>query len=192
MVSGDPPQRECGQSSHLRSIQQVEYFEQIHQKIDLRSSPAASFSAVGRDQSDVADASRKAPTATLCQHLGSSRRETNREMTRPQFVANLHLLFPEIEALPHADTLYRLLRDIDLGHLEQGARRPGTPPVSQQELPAPSDQPLPSDHHRWLAEARRRHPLGGRTPAAQRRQGRNPPHPVLRLRARGQPCLPRL
>ena len=49
----------------------------------------------------------------------SSRRETNREMTRPQFLANLHLLFPEIEALPHADTLYRLLRDIDLTQLEQ-------------------------------------------------------------------------
>ena len=49
----------------------------------------------------------------------SSRRETNRETTCPQFLANLHLLFPEIEALPHADTLYRLLRDIDLTQLEQ-------------------------------------------------------------------------
>jgi hypothetical protein len=28
-------------------------------------------------------------------------------------------LFPEIDTLPHADTLYRLLRDIDLAHLEQ-------------------------------------------------------------------------
>ncbi len=49
----------------------------------------------------------------------ASRRETNREMTRPQFLANLQRLFPEIEALPHADTLYRLLRDIDLTQLEQ-------------------------------------------------------------------------
>jgi hypothetical protein len=49
----------------------------------------------------------------------SSRRETNREITRPQFLANLQLLFPEIDALPHADTLFRLLRDIDLDHLEQ-------------------------------------------------------------------------
>ncbi len=49
----------------------------------------------------------------------ASRRETNREMTRPQFLANLQLLFPQIEALPHADTLYRLLRDIDLTQLEQ-------------------------------------------------------------------------
>ncbi len=49
----------------------------------------------------------------------ASRRETHREMTRPQFLANLQLLFPEIETLPHADTLYRLLRDIDLAQLEQ-------------------------------------------------------------------------
>jgi hypothetical protein len=49
----------------------------------------------------------------------ASRRETNREMTRPQFMATLQLLFPEIDTLPHADTLYRLLRDIDLDHLDQ-------------------------------------------------------------------------
>ncbi len=49
----------------------------------------------------------------------ASRRETNREMTRPQFLANLQLLFLLIEALPHADTLYRRLRDIDLTPLEQ-------------------------------------------------------------------------
>jgi hypothetical protein len=49
----------------------------------------------------------------------ASRRETNREMTRPQFLANLRWLFPEIDCLPHADTLFRLLRDIDLAHLEQ-------------------------------------------------------------------------
>lgn len=49
----------------------------------------------------------------------ASRRETNREMTRPQFLANLQRLFPEIDGLPHADTLFRLLRDIDLAHLEQ-------------------------------------------------------------------------
>jgi hypothetical protein len=49
----------------------------------------------------------------------ASRREANREMTRPQFLANLQLLFPEIETLSHADTLYRLLRDIELTQLEQ-------------------------------------------------------------------------
>ncbi len=49
----------------------------------------------------------------------ASRREVNRELTRPQFEANLRLLFPELETLPHADTLYRLLRDSDVAHLEQ-------------------------------------------------------------------------
>ena len=49
----------------------------------------------------------------------ASRGEVNREMTRPQFEANLRLLFPELETLPHADTLFRLLRDIDLAQIEQ-------------------------------------------------------------------------
>jgi hypothetical protein len=49
----------------------------------------------------------------------ASRREVNREMTRPQFEANLRQLFPELETLLHADTLYRLLRDIDVSHIEQ-------------------------------------------------------------------------
>jgi hypothetical protein len=49
----------------------------------------------------------------------ASRREVNREMTRPQFEANLQLLFPELETLPHADTLYRLLRDLDVSQIEQ-------------------------------------------------------------------------
>lgn len=49
----------------------------------------------------------------------ASRREVNCELSRPMFEANLRLLFPELETLPHADTLYRLLRDIDLTHLEE-------------------------------------------------------------------------
>jgi hypothetical protein len=49
----------------------------------------------------------------------ASRREVNREMTRPQFEANLRLLFPELDQLPHADTLFRLLRDIEVEHIEQ-------------------------------------------------------------------------
>ena len=49
----------------------------------------------------------------------ASRRAVNRELTCPQFEANLRLLFPELETLPHADTLFRLLRDIDVTHLEQ-------------------------------------------------------------------------
>ena len=53
----------------------------------------------------------------------SSRRETNREITRPQFTANLQLLFPEIDALPHADTLFRLLRDIDLEQIGRASCR---------------------------------------------------------------------
>jgi len=48
----------------------------------------------------------------------ASRREANREMTRPMFLANLHLLFPEIETIPHNDTLMRLLSNIDVNKIE--------------------------------------------------------------------------
>jgi hypothetical protein len=49
----------------------------------------------------------------------ASRREVNRQMTRPQFQENLKLVFPELVQLPHADTLYRLLRDMeDINQLE--------------------------------------------------------------------------
>lgn len=43
----------------------------------------------------------------------SSRREANRTMTRPMFTDNLRLLFPELDKLPHLDTLGRLLSSID-------------------------------------------------------------------------------
>jgi len=49
----------------------------------------------------------------------SSRREANREMTRPMFEANLRRLFPELEELPHQDTLARLLSQIDVSQIEQ-------------------------------------------------------------------------
>ncbi len=49
----------------------------------------------------------------------ASRREVNKEMTRAQFKENLQLLFPELETLPHADTLFRLLRDIEVEKIEQ-------------------------------------------------------------------------
>jgi len=49
----------------------------------------------------------------------SSRREANREMTRPQFEENLRALFPDLEELPHADTLARLLARIDVTQIEQ-------------------------------------------------------------------------
>ena len=48
----------------------------------------------------------------------SSRREANREMTRPMFVENLRFLFPDLESIPHHDTLMRLLERIDVSALE--------------------------------------------------------------------------
>jgi len=48
----------------------------------------------------------------------ASRREATREMTRPVFMANLRRLFPELEDLPHHDTLARLLARIDVTDLE--------------------------------------------------------------------------
>jgi hypothetical protein len=120
----------------------------------------------------------------------ASRRESNREMTRPQFLANLHLLFPEIETPATRRHPLSAAARHRPDPSRTGARRPGATPDPRQECPTLFDQPLPSDCHRWLAEARRRHPLGGGTPAAQRRQRRNPPDPVLRLCARGQPRLP--
>ncbi|HZC02087.1 MAG TPA: transposase family protein, partial [Gammaproteobacteria bacterium] len=49
----------------------------------------------------------------------TSRREANRELSRPAFVATLQELFPELETLPHADTLHRLLSQLDVTQLEQ-------------------------------------------------------------------------
>ena len=40
----------------------------------------------------------------------ASRREANRERSRPVFLATLQSLFPELETLPHADTLHRVLQ----------------------------------------------------------------------------------
>jgi len=48
----------------------------------------------------------------------ASRREANREMTRPMFMENLKLLFPELEDLPHHDTLMRLVATIEVGEIE--------------------------------------------------------------------------
>ena len=49
----------------------------------------------------------------------TSRREANRELSRPAFLATLQQLFPELETLPHADTLHRLLNELDVSQLEQ-------------------------------------------------------------------------
>jgi hypothetical protein len=48
----------------------------------------------------------------------ASRREANREMTHPVFMDNLKLFFPELEDLPHSDTLMRLLAKIDVHEIE--------------------------------------------------------------------------
>jgi len=48
----------------------------------------------------------------------SSRRETNREMTAPQLLENLKAVFPELEDMPHHDTLCRLLEKIDVDQIE--------------------------------------------------------------------------
>ncbi len=49
----------------------------------------------------------------------ASRREATRKMTRPMFMANLRRLFPELESLPHHDTLARLLARIEVSEIEQ-------------------------------------------------------------------------
>jgi hypothetical protein len=48
----------------------------------------------------------------------TSRREANREMTTAQFYENIQTLFPEIESLPHNDTLKRFLEKIDVREIE--------------------------------------------------------------------------
>lgn len=48
----------------------------------------------------------------------SSRREANRELTRPTFWELLREVFPEIESIPHMDTVNRLLEKIDPDQLE--------------------------------------------------------------------------
>ena len=48
-----------------------------------------------------------------------SRREANREMTMPQFQENLKLLFPELDSVPHQDTLNRLLADIEVDQIQE-------------------------------------------------------------------------
>ncbi len=49
----------------------------------------------------------------------SSRREANKKMTNPVIMENLKLLFPELESIPHNDTLERLLARIDVNEIEK-------------------------------------------------------------------------
>jgi hypothetical protein len=48
----------------------------------------------------------------------TSRRAANRTMTKPQFVENLRLLFPDLESIPHHDTINRVLADIEVADIE--------------------------------------------------------------------------
>ena len=48
----------------------------------------------------------------------ASRREANRTLSRPAFLATLQACFPELESLPQADTLNRLLARIEVQELE--------------------------------------------------------------------------
>jgi hypothetical protein len=48
----------------------------------------------------------------------ASRREANREMTLPQFQENLKLLFPELDSVPHQDTINRLLARIQVDQIQ--------------------------------------------------------------------------
>lgn len=49
----------------------------------------------------------------------ASRRAADREMTMPVFLGNLKKFFPEIEKLPHNDTLMRLLTKIEVAQIEK-------------------------------------------------------------------------
>lgn len=48
----------------------------------------------------------------------SSRRQANRQMPQPQFLENVRLWFPEVETLPHQDTLNRVLMGTEPGEIE--------------------------------------------------------------------------
>lgn len=52
-------------------------------------------------------------------YRAASRREANREITRPIFKRNLMMMFPELEDMPHADTLFRLLEKIEVNKIEE-------------------------------------------------------------------------
>ena len=54
----------------------------------------------------------------MCVFQLASRREANVEMSKPVFLSTLPQLFPELETLPHADTLNRVLARLDVKPLE--------------------------------------------------------------------------
>jgi len=50
-------------------------------------------------------------------HL-SSRRQSNRELTGPQLLENLKVLFPDLTEMPHQDTLCRLMEEMEVEQIE--------------------------------------------------------------------------
>lgn len=52
-------------------------------------------------------------------YMIGSRREANRELSRAIFFDNLKAMFPELETMPHADTLARLLGKIDVEQIQE-------------------------------------------------------------------------
>ncbi len=48
----------------------------------------------------------------------ASRREANREMTTPIFLENMRLFFPQLDSLPHHDTVNRFLSGVDINELD--------------------------------------------------------------------------
>jgi len=51
-------------------------------------------------------------------HIGS-RRQANKDMARDIFFENLQAMFPELETMPHADTLARLLEKIEVAEIQE-------------------------------------------------------------------------
>ena len=51
-------------------------------------------------------------------HMGS-RRETNKVISKKIFFENLNTMFPELESMPHADTLARLLEEIEVSEIQE-------------------------------------------------------------------------
>lgn len=49
----------------------------------------------------------------------SSRRKANETLTRPMFLENLKIFIPELDKIPHGDTLLRLLEKIDVADIEK-------------------------------------------------------------------------
>jgi hypothetical protein len=81
----------------------------------------------------------------------ASRREANRELNRPAFLATLQGLFPELESLPHADTLAAAVAGDRGAGLGRDACGVGAALDPQQEIPSLLDQPVLPDCHRWDA-----------------------------------------